>query len=353
MTWGAAGRAHSTGLLGLPIAPPTSARSSTPVQPGGQPHGSIRCRSDHLTASANRADVPCVPVMPSLYGCPIPASAETVEVRPILGRGHARPLYRGAVHQNSAVLNEHFIVHHVAHSGEVWQYIHSQAAIGRISPQMGVWRFRLALSFYDQHNSPLALDAEGRSSHVTSESWEFYRHGALTPNHNQDPTRLRRNITLSCAQLAALLTELRTEHQLWVLLAVYSGARRSELERLKPADVDLDSGMLRVRGSGSPRDVPLHPRILPLLRKQKTTTEHLLPSWESEQEDIAIACQRARVPVIGPEDLRRTFCQWLIDGGIAPRVVMKLIGSRASTALPKPTGEPSAVVLRCSVGLLP
>ena len=53
---------------------------------------------------------------------------------------------------------------------------------------------------------------------------------------------------LTPEQFESLLRKLGGQRRRWVLVATYSGARLSEVERLDWQDLDLDAGELRLRG---------------------------------------------------------------------------------------------------------
>lgn len=53
-------------------------------------------------------------------------------------------------------------------------------------------------------------------------------------------------------------------------MAIYTGMRRSELERLEVADISLDHETISVRGSktdAATRQIPIEPSLLPLVKK--------------------------------------------------------------------------------------
>lgn len=115
--------------------------------------------------------------MPTLYGIPIPAGAQQVEVRPVFGRGQRRLMYRGPVERDGVFITEDVIADHVANDEAFWQYVQAQVNAKALpAPQAGVWMFRLSVCFQDQHGAPATLDPDaGLTSRVTAEAYEFYR----------------------------------------------------------------------------------------------------------------------------------------------------------------------------------
>lgn len=117
--------------------------------------------------------------VPTLYGIPIPAGATQVEVRPILGRGQSRILFRGPVEQDGVFITEDDIADQVASHASFWEYLDAQVRTGRVPAQQdspkGCWKFRLSVSFQDQTGAPASLDEQGNTSRVTAEYFEFFR----------------------------------------------------------------------------------------------------------------------------------------------------------------------------------
>lgn len=84
---------------------------------------------------------------------------------------------------------------------------------------------------------------------------------------------------------------------LLIRLGMYTGARIEELAMLKKADLDLDKGMLHVRGTktnAADRVVPIHPALMPLLSAldAKSKDEYVI-------EELAIDGRGERGKAIG------------------------------------------------------
>lgn len=124
--------------------------------------------------------------MRTLYGIQIPDGARQVEVRPVLGRGQARLLFRGPVEQDGVFITEDSIADAVAHDSAFWAYIEAKVKAGAIPAQPNGWAFRLSVSFQDQSGAHATLCADtGTTSKVTSEAWDFWRAGtAKNEEHN-------------------------------------------------------------------------------------------------------------------------------------------------------------------------
>jgi len=155
---------------------------------------------------------------------------------------------------------------------------------------------------------------------------------------------------LSPDELEALLPELPPDRQLWVMIACYTGANLSEVERIAPADIVGDR--IHIRGTKRrtrDRWVPIAAPLKPWLRGAQLPVER----WGNITRDLAAASVRAGIgcdpgcamhcrirhqhrqrcaaehahawpPTAN--DLRRTFASWLIQEGVDALVVAKLMG---------------------------
>ena len=113
--------------------------------------------------------------MPSLYGIPIPTGAKQIEVKPVLGSGPTRALFRGAVEENGRYVTEDDIADQAGRDQGFWDYIKVQASAGRLKqPESGIWSFRLAVKFFDQFGAVASIDTEGKTTRTTDEPWEFF-----------------------------------------------------------------------------------------------------------------------------------------------------------------------------------
>lgn len=119
------------------------------------------------------------------------------------------------------------------------------------------------------------------------------------------------------------------KRQAYLDLGVYTGARRSELEGLEKADVDLKRGRIHIRGTktkGSDRYVPLRPELAELVRKHPGGK--LVGLWRNAPGDLAEACEAAGIERRTVLDLRHTFASWLKQRGVDSLTVAKLMGHR-------------------------
>jgi len=186
------------------------------------------------------------------------------------------------------------------------------------------------------------------------------RRGLQAPAPEQAIPRFRakyvpRKTWLTPQQVNQLLAELPAERALFVLCAVYTGARLSELQSLQWADVDFSAAQVHIRGTKtqqSDRFVPLHPRLAQALGFKRARGP-LLSDWPNCRRDLAVACKRAHCPVVTPNDLRRTFASWLVQAGETSYVVAQLLGHSSSAMVERVYGRLAGHTLRSAIARLP
>lgn len=131
---------------------------------------------------------------------------------------------------------------------------------------------------------------------------------------------------LSREEYARLLAELPPSRQVFVEVAVHTGARRAELEALQLYDVDTVAGSIRIRGgkSGPARYVPIAAELRPFIEQHPGGK--LLRSWPTVVLDLAAACRAVGIIPRVPNDLRHTYALWQARTGISPRELAKRMG---------------------------
>jgi len=152
--------------------------------------------------------------------------------------------------------------------------------------------------------------------------------------------------------------------QFWVVSAVQSGARVSELEGnedhrgIEWQDVDLATGWCRIPGrktKGAWRKVPISQDwaawldAVPKARRQGP----LVVPWPNYRRDLAVACLGIDIPRVTANDLRRTFCSWLLQRGETPFVVAKLMGHGSTRMVERIYGQLSMGTFETAIARLP
>ncbi len=135
---------------------------------------------------------------------------------------------------------------------------------------------------------------------------------------------------LTPAEASKLVKSLSAKRRLWVLLAVYTGPRLSELEALRwERDVDLQGGWILLPGTKtaqSRRKVRIPDPLMPHLVAAEGDTGPVVEQWRNVRRDLRAACKRAGIAPVSANDLRRTFASWMKQRGEDSAVVAKLMG---------------------------
>lgn len=165
-----------------------------------------------------------------------------------------------------------------------------------------------------------------------------------------------KKVWLTPQDFERLLASLPAARQTWLLAAVYTGARLSELVAMAWPDVDFVAGLVHLRGTKTERSdriIPLHPRLAARLASERRIRGPVLASWGSVRRDLALACRKAGVPVVTPNDLRRTFASWLVQAGETSYVVAQLLGHSSSTMVERVYGRLAHHTMIAALSKLP
>lgn len=146
-----------------------------------------------------------------------------------------------------------------------------------------------------------------------------------------------------------LLVALRPGRAAHVAFIVGTGARWIESERAQPSDVaaDANGGSVHLRGSkteGADRVVPL----VGFMRELVARAALALPfeKWHAVRRDLAVACKRAGIAPVTPNDLRRTCATWLRGSGVPPSTIAVVLGHRDSRMVERVYGRLPVDALR-------
>ncbi len=157
---------------------------------------------------------------------------------------------------------------------------------------------------------------------------------------------------LSRDEFARLLDEVEPHRRPWLLIAVYTGARKSEVESLTWNDIQGDA--IHIRGTKtdkSDRFVPFHPKLKEALGKSGSGL--LTAPWGKVGRDLKAACKRLKIDPASPNDLRRTYASWLLlQAGVSNSVVAELLGHVTTALIDKTYGKLSRDALSRAVGLI-
>ncbi len=178
---------------------------------------------------------------------------------------------------------------------------------------------------------------------VLKGAWRGQRFGrdpkSLKPEHfgpEYDP----RKTALTWEQIRELLAYIDDDYRRsTVAFALMTGARRAEIFAAQPEDLDLAGWRVRLRGTKT----DAADRTIPIPAPMRWLADHLngLPfaPWPNARRDIIAACVRAKCPQVTWNDLRRTFASLLVQAGVPPHIVAKLLGHKTTAMVDRVYGR--------------
>lgn len=150
-----------------------------------------------------------------------------------------------------------------------------------------------------------------------------------------DEVKRERVLTFEEEERLLLACAMPREHLRPLLIcALDTGLRKSEMLALRWADVDLEAGLIRARSSTTKtrkaRTVGITPRLRAELERMRESasedSETLIFNQKDMKRSFATACDLAGVEDLRWHDLRHTATTRMVQGGVAPMIVMKLTG---------------------------
>lgn len=212
----------------------------------------------------------------------------------------------------------------------------------------------------EDYASSTASDAEPEGKEITSSTlykeWVTFRgilnHARRGRRFELDPSSLKpphfgpeyrpRETHLSSTQADALLRQLDGDRRRVVAFVLATGARRREWERAQAGDVNERAARVVLRGTkteGAARVIPIPE---PMRRWLKIAGQPPFPAWPNARRALARATKRAKVPAVTWNDLRRTFASLLVQAGVPPHLVAKLLGHTTTAMVDKVYGRQTA-----------
>lgn len=166
--------------------------------------------------------------------------------------------------------------------------------------------------------------ARGRAPKLPEIPYEYRPRTAFLPNFDAYE-RLR--------------DELPLERQLWLALAVFTGQRCSDVERMRREDFDPAVPYVIVRSTKTRRaGVRIHAagELVRALREHWLLLEpgaKLVPAWPHANSTLRGICKRLELPHLSAQSMRHTFFTWYVAAnGFTPELLA--IGGWSSLAVP-------------------
>ncbi len=164
----------------------------------------------------------------------------------------------------------------------------------------------------------------------------------LKPEHF-GPEYKPRETALTWEQVNKLLEAVSPVRRSHVAFVLATGARRREAERYQLGDLDTKTWRVRLRGTktaASARVIPVPSLMRRLLEAHPPKAPFL--GWQNARRDMAAACASAEIPAVTWNDLRRTFASLLVQAGVPPHIVAKLLGHTTTTMTDRVYGRQTA-----------
>jgi integrase len=179
---------------------------------------------------------------------------------------------------------------------------------------------------------------------ILKQAWRAQRFGrdpaALKPSHF-GPEYKPRETALTWPQTVALLDALPELRARPVAFALGTGARRREVFAAQAGDVDTSAWTVRLRGTktdAADATIPI-PRLMRHLAESGSPP---FARWPNARRDLAITCAAIGIPRVTWNDLRRTFASLLVQAGVAPHLVAKLLRHKTTAMIDRVYGRQTA-----------
>jgi len=170
-----------------------------------------------------------------------------------------------------------------------------------------------------------------------AEGWGYVKRSpaaTLKPIRVQTPFSYGRFITDS--EFTRLEREVSGRVAEYVVLARYTGARRSSLYYLRWEDISFDTGTITFTHTKSRQtySVPLHPKLAVFLREKQARTGDagfVLPRLRLDSITIGFsrAAKRAKIPKARFHDIRGSLATHLMKRGIPIQTAQRILGHRS------------------------
>lgn len=130
--------------------------------------------------------------------------------------------------------------------------------------------------------------------------------------------------------------EFRARHAAWIIA---TGARWAESERAEKRDHDFDAWRVYLRGTktgAAERTIPIAPPFRALLAfalVEAPSSGEIFGAWSNVNRSLRLACKRASIERVSPNDLRRTHSSLLRQAGVPLEDLAPVMGHKGTRML--------------------
>ncbi len=193
---------------------------------------------------------------------------------------------------------------------------------------------------------PFEFTYEPKRTYLTPEQFMSLAEHLVAPPHAN-----------ASAATIAKSEERRARRVLFCMLIAFASPRLGELSKLEWHDVDLGRGTIRIpKAKTVSREVAIAGELrawLEAFGERAGWSGPIVEHWGSCRRDLALACARAGVPRVTPNDLRRTFASWLVQARESLFVVATLLGHSSTRMVEQVYGRLDARTLSGAIAKLP
>lgn len=175
---------------------------------------------------------------------------------------------------------------------------------------------------------------------ILKQAWRAQRYGrdpaSLKPAHF-GPDYKPRTTALTWPQVTALLEWLPEVRRKPVAFALAFGARRREVFRAQAGDIGPET--VRIRGTKTDAADAVLPITSLMVGPATLAFEPPYAPWPNARRDLEYACAQLGIPRVTWNDLRRTFASLLVQSGVAPHLVAKLLRHKTTAMVDRVYGR--------------
>ncbi len=191
---------------------------------------------------------------------------------------------------------------------------------------------------------PFSAGYEPRRVWITPEQFaRLAEHLVAPPRNNAKPASLAKREREKARRI------------LYCMLIAFASPRVGELAAMDWAEhVDLARNVVQIpKGKTVWRPIAIHPLLRVWLEACRKPSGLVVGRWGNVGRDLPLACKRAGVPRVTPNDLRRTFSSWLKQAGVDSMTVARMLGHKSTRMVDLVYGHLDEATLAAAIGRMP